>query len=241
MQSHEVETLSVKQHDNQSLCQIGIDGSRNLIDSTDSISVFHEQLLQEEVQQRFYRYPKDTYVYLLKGQAYLNDAESEVLLKENQGLWLQANKVYRLVCLSSQVDLLIIHCPITNSADSFTAYLKPHSSGSGKRISSKSPVNRWILSQHPQVHIELESIPANYNEHLHYHRQSNQIIVNLNEHLIIEHDHKWLALRKFRGYIINSKTRHKIINPMNKISHVLSIYTPPQKKDRVLVVSKQKL
>lgn len=217
---------------------IGASGKRTLLANTAFLRAYQETFYQEEVQTRFYQFPTDAYLYSVTGQVFIENQQQESLLKQNQGIWLKAESIHKVVLLSAQATLLIVVCQHDNPSDPTIDYLQPQSSGTASKISQTSPASRWLLSQHPNVKIELELLPENYQEHLHYHRYTEQFVVNLSDQIVIHGAADAVCLRHGEAYLIPAKQQHRISNPTNQAIQLLSFYTPKPIRDRVLVLKK---
>jgi len=191
------------------------------------------------VQQRFYRFKADCYLFILDGQAFIKNESQECTIKPHQGVWLEADSNNKLVPLSNQLNCLLVHVREPQHDTLFNEYMRVQSTGTASKSISTSNNNQWILSEHPNVRIEIELLPKQHDEPLHYHRYTQRFIVSLTDTIKINCGDQENSLEPKESLLILAKSKHKIVNQNSHSAQILSFYFPRAKRDKVFVVGKK--
>ncbi len=218
---------------------IGQSGTKNLLCHCESMNIYQEHFFQNEVQQRFYRFTTDCYLFVLDGQAFLQNQNQECTIKPNQGVWLEAESNNKLVPLSNQLNCLLVKVRGAPLDTPFNEYMRVQSTGTANKSLTASNNNQWVLSEHPNVKIEVELLPEQHNEPLHYHRFAQQFIVSLTDTITITQPERETTLSPKEGLLILAKSKHKIVNNNAHSAQILNVYSPRAKHDKVLVLGKK--
>mgnify|MGYP000259431876 CR=1 FL=1 len=217
---------------------IGKNGMKNLLCFSENMKIYQEHFFQNEVQQRFYRYTTDCYLFILDGQAFIQNGDQERSIKKHQGVWLKAGSNNKLVPISHRFECLIVTFQNSTAASTFTEFMQVQSTGTAEKSNSPPSNTRWILSSHPLVKIEIELIPKKCHGPLQYHRSTQKFLVSLTDTIQIIQTGKEHVLEAKSGLIFTPNSKHKIINNNEHSVQILNIYSPRVDRDKVLVINK---
>ena len=215
---------------------LGKESKRRILCDESQFRIYHETLLQDEQHSRFYQFPNDAFVFILKGQAYLSDNQAGLALEQYQGSWISPDQAHKLVLLSPHLELLIIAYQGNLAPCAQALYLESQTIES--KLITSNQIERQMLSQVESLSIELENYPGKQTEHLHYHRQSGQFIITLEGEMGLSVNHAEVTIEPYDWALVKAKQRHFLKNNQAESSLCLSIYSPPPAKDRVLVLKK---
>ncbi len=215
-------------------------GVKFLLCHSETMKIYQEYFFQNEIQQRFYHFQTDCYLFVLDGQAFIQNHTLECSVKINQGIWMEAGSFNKLVPISNRFECILLVVEEHQHDATFDEYMRVQSSGTAKKSTSNSDSTRWELSNHPKVKIEIELLPKNHQEPIHYHRFTKQFLISLTDTIQVKNKDVESTLLPKQSLLIEKKHKHSIINNNNHSVQTLNFYTPRVKKDRVLVIGKPK-
>lgn len=231
----------------QTQYSVGSDSQRLLIHQQDDLFITHEYLYQNATPTRFYHHPVDTFVFVIKGELYLNqipagfsalsDERKQTALKAHQGIWLAGQSVNQITLLSPTVELCIVRLNPNHAIDSSDDFKKV-SSGNVASLVGRNRIQVWPLWQGKTGQISLELYPPHYKETLYYEKSSTQYILPLKGHALITKDKKTAKVCPTTGKVIAQKEPRAMINPTNESIVLFSIITSKTHNGRVLLLKK---
>ncbi|MFT2111915.1 cupin domain-containing protein [Marinomonas sp. 2405UD68-3] len=213
-------------------------GLKSLLLHSDTMKVYQEYFFQNEIQQRFYHFSTDCYLFALDGQAFIQNSTQECSVKVNQGVWLEAETIHKLVPISGRFECLLLVTEECQHDSLFTEFMRVQSTGTAIKLESNPDSTRWVLSDHPKVKIEIELLPKKHQELIHYHRFTKQFLVSLTDTIQVKNKDQESTLEPKQSVLISPKHKHSIINNNDHSAQILNFYTPRMTKDCVLVISK---
>jgi len=216
---------------------LGKESRRRILCDENHFRIYHESLIQNEQHSRFYHFPNDAFIFVLEGQGYLSDSNTELALNQYQGCWISPDKVHKLVLLSPYLELVVVAYQ-GNLAPCAAPYYDVNQANDNPK-EKNTLIARQQISQRESLGIVLETYPAKQAEHLHYHRQSDQFIMALKGKFHLKRDNTRITIDTYDWALVTAKKRHRLKNERCEESLCLSIYSPPPKKDRVLVLTKK--
>jgi len=227
---------------------LGEPSKHTIIHQKDDLFVAHEHLFQNATPTRFYYHQADTFLFLIKGELYLQQSaqqntpnkEQETALKKHQGIWLKAHTVNSITLLSPTVELCLIRLQSTTKTTEKHPFKKV-SSGTVESTLERNKIKTWPLWQGPSERIALELYPPHYTETLYYQKMATQYFLPLNGTIYISNEQKHPEICPSLGRVIPKKIPRAILNPSTESTTVLSITTQQHSKGRILLLKKNKL
>ena len=221
---------------------LGENSKRLIIYQQDDLFISHEHLIQKETPTRFYHHPADTFLFLIKGELYLQQSseqntEQETALKQHQGVWLVGQSTNSITLLSPTVELCLIRLNNKGRIE-LTNPLKKVSSGTVDSTSGRSHIKTWPLWQGEAGQIALELYPPKFKETLYYQKAATQYLLPLNSTAIITRDKNDTKACPAYGKVIAPKEPRAVLNPSNESITMLSVMTTQSTKGRVLLLTK---
>jgi hypothetical protein len=226
---------------------LGNTSKGHIIYQQDDLFIAHEQLFQNATPTRFYHNQADTFVFIVKGELYLQQktqqnalaVEKETVLKTHQGIWLAAHTISNITLLTPMVELCLIRLKPTRHVEENELFQKV-SSGTVELIPGRNHIKTWPLWQGPSGKIVLEFYPPQYKETLYYQKTATQYLLPLNGIAFISNGKKPPEVCSMLGRIITKQERRAILNPSSKSITLLSVMTAQQSKGRILVLTNHK-
>lgn len=224
---------------------LGEASKRIIVHKQDDLLIIHDHLFQDATPTRFYHDQADTFLFLIKGEVYLQQYESsnaqdvseEITLKEYQGVWLNTDTINSVTLLTARVELCIVRlAPAVNTKPSHS--FKKISSGTVESQLGRNQIKVWPLWETEIGRISLELYPAKYKETLYYHKTATQYFLPLNGSIVFLSKSKELTACPSTGKIIPPKQAIAILNPENQNSIVLSVMTKQYSEGRVHLLTR---
>lgn len=218
---------------------LGDPSERLIIHQQDDLFVAHELLFQNATPTRFYQHNADTFIFLIKGELYLQQDthEKETVLKIHQGIWLAAHTINTVTLLTPKIELCIIRLGSSHQIGIDHPF-KKISSGTVELVPGRSHVKIWPLWQGASGQIALELYPPHYKETLYYQKTATQYLLPLNGSVLLSDGKKPPRSCPTVGKIIAQRERRAILNPSQDSISLLSVMTSPATKGRILVLTK---
>lgn len=220
---------------------LGESSERIIVHQQDDLFVAHEHLFQDATPTRFYHHPDNTFLFIIKGELYLQqnsgENEQETALKKHQGIWLAALTTCTITLLSPSVEICLIR--LKKTTDTSTAgTLKKVSSGTVESVLGRSHIKTWPLWQSQSESISLELYPPQYSETLYYQKTATQYLLPLSGTIYISDEKKQTTKCSDLGKVIFKKEPRAVFNPNPESVTVLSITASQRTKGRVLLLKK---
>ena len=221
---------------------LGESSKHFIIHQQDDLFIAHEHLSQNDTPTRFYHHQADTFLFIIRGELYLQqsnqqNSEQETALKQHQGIWLTAQTLNRVTLLTPAVEFCLIRLKKTDQTELNNSFTKV-SSGTVKSVLGRSHIKTWPLWQGEAGQIALELYPPQFKETLYYQKTATQYLLPLNGIAFISNDKKVPKACPNFGKVIARKEPRAILNPSNKSITVLSIMTAQNTKGRILLLTK---
>ncbi|BDX03263.1 hypothetical protein MACH16_20110 [Marinomonas pontica] len=224
---------------------LGAPSKHLIIHQQDDLRIAHEHLFQSATPVRFYHYPANTFLFVMKGELYLQhhqqDTESpsqETALKKHQGIWLAANSINCVNLLSASAEVCLVQfSPLHDLSDTPPPF-KKMSSGSVESQTGRGQIKTWPLWEGESGQICLELYPPQYKETLYYHKKATQYFLPLNGTAFLSDKTKQTEVCPIFGKIIPHKQPRAVINPNKDSITMLSVMTPQSTKGRVLLLTR---
>lgn len=221
---------------------LGESSKHFIIHQQDDLFIAHEYLFQTDIPSRFYHHQADTFLFIIRGELYLQqctqqNSEQETALKQHQGIWLTAQTINSITLLSPAVELCLIRLKNTGQAELNNSFKKV-SSGTVESISGRSHIKTWPLWHGEAGQIALELYPPQFKETLYYQKTATQYLLPLTGIAFISNDKKVPKACPRYGKIIAHKEPRAILNPSNESVTVLSVMTTKNTKGRILLLTK---
>jgi len=225
---------------------LGDPSKRFITCQREDLFVAHESLYQHATPTRFYHHQADTFVFIIKGEVYLQQktplslhpTEKETVLKTHQGMWLAAQTLTNVTLLTPTVELCLIRLHSTGHIEENERFKKV-SSGTVEFTPGRNHIKTWPLWQGATGKIALELYPPHYKETLYYQKAATQYLFPLNGITYVSNGKKPPEACPTLGKIICKQERRAILNPSKESITLLTVVTGPQSKGRILVLSKQ--
>ncbi|WP_421854023.1 hypothetical protein [Marinomonas sp.] len=224
---------------------LGESSKHFIIHQQDDLFVAHEHLFQTDIPARFYHHQTDTFLFIIKGELYLQqnalqnlqNNEQETALKQHQGIWLKAHTINSITLLTPAVELCLIRLKHTDQAELNSSF-KKISSGTVESILGRSHIKTWPLWQGEAGQIALKLYPPQFKETLYYQKTATQYLLPLNGTAFISNEKKAPKACPSYGKIIAHKEPRAILNPSSESITVLSVMTTQNTKGRILLLTK---
>jgi hypothetical protein len=220
---------------------LGESSERIIIHQQDDLFVAHEHLFQDTTPTRFYHHPDNTFLFIMKGELYLQqnpgENEQETALKKHQGIWLTALTTSTITLLSPLVEICLIRLKKTTDTPN-AGSLKKVSSGTVESVLGRNHIKTWSLWQSQSESISLELYPPRYSETLYYQKTATQYLLPLSGTIDISDEKKQPTKCSDLGKVIFKKEPRAVFNPNPESVTVLSITTSQGTKGRVLLLKK---
>ncbi|RBP84174.1 hypothetical protein EBI01_05215 [Marinomonas rhizomae] len=221
---------------------LGDSSKRLIIHQQDDLFVAHEHLFQNDTPTRFYHHETDTFLFIAKGELYLQQKmrqnnEQETVLKQHQGVWLTAQTINSITLLTPTVELCLIRLKNANQSE-LNSSLKKVSSGTVDSTLGRSKIKTWPLWQGEAGHIALELYPPQFKEPLYYQKTATQYLLPLNGTPFISNNKKASKACPNYGKVIAKKEPRAVFNPSNESVTMLSVMTTQNIKGRILLLTK---
>ncbi|NVK75751.1 hypothetical protein C0J08_13490 [Marinomonas sp. CT5] len=222
---------------------LGEFSKRLIIHHHDDLFVAHEHLFQNDTPTRFYHHNTNTFLFLIKGDIYLQQitpekGEEETALKQHQGIWLAAHSVNTITLLTPAVEFCLIRLNATDHIDKSELFKKV-SSGTVESTVGRRQIKTWPLWQGPSGQVILELYPPQFKETLYYQKQSSQYFLPLSGTALVYNEKKSLQPFPPYGKVFKKKEPRAIFNPSSESTTVLSVTTAQPDSGRVLLLSKK--
>ena len=221
---------------------LGESSKHFIIHQQDDLFIAHEHLFQNDTPSRFYHHQADTFLFVIKGELYLQQStqqntEQETALKQHQGIWLEAHTINRITLLTPAVELCLIR--LNNTAQpELNSSFKKVSSGTVESILGRSHIKTWPLWHGKTGQIILELYPPQFKETLYYQKAATQYLLPLNGIAFISNNKKVPKACPSFGKVIARKEPRAVLNPSSESITVLSIMTTQHTKGRILLLTK---
>ncbi|QRV23585.1 hypothetical protein [Marinomonas foliarum] len=224
---------------------LGEASKRIIVHQQDDLLIIHDHLVQDVTPTRFYHNPVDTFLFLLKGEVYLQQYESsnvqniaeEITLKKHQGIWLNANTINSVTLLTPRVELCLIRLSTSVNTKSTHPFEKI-SSGTVELQLGRNQIKVWPLWETEHGRIALELYPTKYNETLYYHKAATQYFLPLNGSAVFMSKSKTPTSCPSIGKVVPPKEAVAILNPGDQNSIVLSVMTKDYSEGRVHLLTR---
>ncbi|MDE3743864.1 cupin domain-containing protein [Maribacter polysaccharolyticus] len=93
----------------------------------------------------------------------------------------------------------------------------------------------WVMVDHPNLSVKMESMPSGTKEKMHFHAMAQQFFFILKGRATFYLDDKIESVSKNQGILIDPKTVHYIANESGKELDFLVISQPSTTDDRTTV------
>lgn len=221
---------------------LGESSKRLIIHQQDDLFIAHEHLFQNDTPTRFYHHQADTFLFLIRGELYLQQSaqqncEQETVLKQHQGVWLAAQTVNSVTLLTPTVELCLIRL-INKGQTELSDSLKKISSGTVDSTLGRSQIKTWPLWDGEAGQIALELYPPQFKETLYYQKSATQYLLPLNGKAFISNNKRESKACPIYGKVIASKEPRAILNPSAESITMLSVMTTQNTKGRILLLTK---
>lgn len=221
---------------------LGESSKRFIIHQQDDLFIAHEHLFQNDTPTRFYHHQADTFLFLIRGELYLQqiaqqNSEQETALKQHQGIWLTAQTINSITLLTPTVELCLIRLKNTDLVESNNSFKKV-SSGTVESIIGRSHIKTWPLWHGETGQIALELYPPQFKETLYYQKTATQYLLPLNGIAFISDNTSPQKACPRYGKIIAPKEPRAILNPSSESVTLLSVITTKNTKGRILLLTK---
>ncbi|MBJ7538480.1 hypothetical protein [Marinomonas transparens] len=216
---------------------LGQSSQRIIIHNQNDLNISHEHLFQDDTPTRFYHYKANTFLFVLKGELYLKQDEQDRVIKQHQGVWLEANTVNIVTLLKASIEICLIRFKASDQSKSLDN-LKKVSSGTVNFVSGRNGIKTWPLWQGDSGYIAIELYPPYYKETLYYQKAANQYLQPLNGQVFINNGKGTPQACPEIGKIITTRTPRAILNPNTESVTTLTVTTSPAEKGRVLVLTR---
>jgi hypothetical protein len=216
-----------------------------IIHQQDDLFIAHEHLFQTDIPTRFYHHQADTFLFLIKGELYLQQStqqnpqscEQETVLKQHQGIWLTAQTINSITLLTPAIELCLIRLKKTDPAELSNSF-KKISSGTVESVLGRSHIKTWPLWHGKAGQITLELYPPQFKETLYYQKSATQYILPLNGITFISNENKVPKACPSLGKVIARREPRALSNPSSETITVLSIMTAQNPIGRILLLTK---
>ncbi|WP_137169492.1 hypothetical protein [Marinomonas sp. FW-1] len=224
---------------------LGETSKRIIVHQQDDLLIIHDHLFQDVTPTRFYHDQADTFLFIIKGEAYLqqyapNNVQTiveEITLKTHQGIWLNADTINSVTLLTPRVECCLIR--LSNSMNSQpTQPFTKISSGTVESQLGRNQIRIWPLWETEIGRISLELYPAKYKETLYYHKTTTQYFLPLGGSTLLLSKSKTPTACPSIGKVIPPKEAVAILNPGNQNSIVLSVMTKHYNQGRVHLLTR---
>lgn len=224
---------------------LGETSKRFIVCQQNDLFIAQESLFQNATPTRFYHHPADTFVFIIKGDIYLQQTtqqnahhtEKETVLKTHQGIWLAAHTINNITLLTPTVELCLIRLSSTKQIEENDVFQKV-SSGTVELIPGRNHIKTWPLWQGASGSIALELYPPHFKETLYYQKNATQYLLPLNGVAFISNGKKPPETCPTFGKVIIKQERRAVLNPSKESITLLSVMTAQQSKGRILVLTK---
>ena len=224
---------------------LGESSKHFIIHQQDDLFIAHEHLFQTDIPTRFYHPQADTFLFLIKGELYLQQGaqqnlqsnEQETALKQHQGIWLEAHTINSITLLTPTVELCLIRLKNTEQTE-LRGSFKKISSGTVESILGRSHIKTWPLWHGKAGQITIELYPPQFKETLYYQKSATQYLLPLSGITFISNENKIPKPCPSFGKVLARREPRAISNPNSESITVLSVMTTQKTIGRVLLLTK---